>query len=69
MMAHFIDRDISLGQNVVICWLHYTIGYYLMGLSLIMLVGLSFERYMGVMHPFIHRTKVTKDESSFLFVV
>ena len=67
MMAHFIDRDISLGQNVVICWLHYTIGYYLMGLSLIMLVGLSFERYMGVMHPFIHRTKVTK-RRIFVFV-
>ena len=25
-----------------------------------MLVALSFERYMGVVHPFIHRPKVTK---------
>jgi hypothetical protein len=60
MIAYFIDRDVTREHSVVICWLHHTIGYYLTGLSVTILVALSFERYMGVVHPFIHRPKVTK---------
>lgn len=60
MAAHFIDRDITQGQNDALCFLHFTVGYYLTVLSVFILVGLSFERYMGINHPFIHRAKITK---------
>lgn len=60
LTAYSIDRDITRTQNEVICWLYHTIGFYPMALSLLMLCGLSFERYMGIVYPLVHRTKVTK---------
>ena len=60
-IAFILDRDILRSQNVVICWLYYTIGYYPTPLSLLMLCGLSFERYLGVLHPLLHRKQVTKE--------
>ena len=54
--------------NCVLYVLNYTLAYLPMGVSLITLCALSFERYMGVLHPFIHRTKVTKKKlSSFVY--
>ena len=46
--------------------LTYVVAYLPMGLSLITLCVLSFERYMGVLHPFVHRTKVTKKKLTYL---
>ena len=50
--------------NCALYVLNYTLAYLPMGLSLISLTALSFERYMGVLHPFVHRTKVTKKKMS-----
>ena len=50
--------------NCVLYMLNYTLAYLPMGLSLVTLCALSFERYMGVLHPMIHRTKVTKKKLS-----
>lgn len=59
-MAYVIDRDFIGVKNSLLCWLNYTLGHYLMGLSLITLCGLSVERYVGVVHPMFHRIHVTK---------
>ena len=60
LTAFVLLKDIIRVENKIICWLNYTFGYFLPGLSLLTLCALSFERYMGVLHPFIHRTQVTK---------
>ena len=45
------------------------------GMSIITLFGLNIERYLSILHPFFHRTKVTKSKilkvilASWLFVI
>jgi hypothetical protein len=47
--------------NCVVNFIISTVAFIPMGLSLAMLCALSFERYMGVLHPLVHRTQVTKN--------
>ena len=51
-------------SNCILYVLNHTLAYLPMGLSLVTLCALSFERYMGILHPLIHRTKVTKKKLS-----
>lgn len=56
-----IKGDANCAVNSVLIHApHLTAGY-----SLITLSFISFERYMGVLHPFIHRTKITKKKLLF----
>jgi hypothetical protein len=46
--------------NCVVNFVIATLAFLPMGLSLALLCGLSFERYMGVLHPVVHRTQLTR---------
>ena len=46
--------------NCVANFIISTVAFVPIGLSLAMLCALSFERYMGVLHPLVHRTRMTK---------
>ena len=59
-MSFVLLRDIIHVQSELFCRLTATFNYILFPLSFFTLCALSFERYMGVVHPFIHRTQVTK---------
>ena len=59
-MSFVLLRDIIHVQSELVCRLTATFNYILFPLSFFTLCALSFERYMGVVHPFIHRTQVTK---------
>ena len=58
--AHILLKDVFHVENKVICWLNFTISYFLISLSVLTLCALSFDRYMGVVHPITHRNQVTK---------
>ena len=58
--AYVLLKDVIHVKNMVLCWLTFTLGLFPILLSVWTLCVLSFERYMGVVHPFVHRTKVTK---------
>ena len=58
--AHLLLKDVIHVKNMVLCWLTFSLGIFPILLSVWTLCVLSFERYMGVVHPFVHRTKVTK---------
>ena len=60
LTAHVLLKDVIRIENRVICWLNFNLAYFPITLSVFTLCLLSFERYMGVVHPLIHRTKVTK---------
>ena len=56
-----IKGDANCAVNSVIIHVpHLIAGYSLMTLS-----ALNFERYMGILHPFVHRTKLTKKKLLF----
>jgi hypothetical protein len=52
--------EIAGTANCVVNFILATVAFIPMGLSLAMLCGLSFERYMGVLHPLVHRNVMTK---------
>ncbi len=56
-----IKGDANCAVNSVIIHAPHLIA----GYSLITLSALNFERYMGIFHPFIHRTKLTKKKLLF----
>ena len=58
--AHVLVKDVIHVENKMICWTLLRLGLYPPMLSVVTLCVLSFERYMGVVHPFLHRTQVTK---------
>ena len=58
--THILLKDIVHVENRLICWINFMVSYFLVSFSLLTLCGLSFERYLGVVHPFVHRTHVTK---------
>ena len=58
--TQILVKDVFHVQNKLICWLNFILSYSLVSLSVLTLCALSFERYMGVVHPFVHRTQVTK---------
>ena len=39
-----------------------TLTYFFTGMSIMTLFGLNIERYLSILHPFYHRTKVTKSK-------
>jgi hypothetical protein len=58
--AHVLVKDVIHVENKMICWTLLRLGLFPPMLSVVTLCVLSFERYMGVVHPFVHRTQVTK---------
>jgi hypothetical protein len=60
LTAHVLFKDVIHVENKVLCSLNFSFGHFLLTLSVFTLCVLSFERYMGVVHPFIHHTSVTK---------
>ena len=60
LTAHVLLKDVIRIENGVICWLNITLAYFPITLSVFTLCLLSFERYMGVVHPLIHHAQVTK---------
>ena len=59
-MVNTLLKDVIHIRNKAICWTNYVTSYFLVNLSILTLYALSFERYMGVVHPFVHRPQVTK---------
>ena len=53
-------REILGSPDCVVSFLLTTIAFVPWGLSLAALCGLTFERYMGVLHPFVHRAYLTR---------
>ena len=59
-MVQTLLKDIVHVENKVICWTNFATSYFFVNLSVLTLCALSFERYMGVVHPLVHHTQVTK---------
>ena len=60
LFTFVLASEIAGTANCVLNFILSTVAFSPMALSLAMLCALSFERYMGVLHPLVHRTKVTK---------
>ena len=60
LFTFVIASEIAGTANCVGNFIISTVAFIPMGLSLAMLCALSFERYMGVLHPVVHRNQITK---------
>ena len=62
MTAHVLLKDIFHVETKVICRTNFKFGLFPLMFSVYTLCVLSFETYMGFVHPLRHRTQVTKNE-------
>ena len=60
MFTYVLASEIAGTANCTLNFIISRVAFVPMALSLAMLCGLSFERYMGVLHPLAHHTKITK---------
>jgi hypothetical protein len=60
LFTYVLASELVGTANCVVNFIISTVAFVPMGLSLAMLCALSFERYMGVLHPLVHRTRMTK---------
>ena len=55
-----LASEVTSTANCVVNFVLASVAFIPMALSLAMLCGLSFERYMSVLHPVSHRTQMTR---------
>ena len=60
LFTFVLASEVAGTANCVVNFIISTVAFMPMGLSLAILCALSFERYMGVLHPVVHRTQITK---------
>ena len=60
LFTFVLISEIAGSANCVVNYIISTVAFVPMGLSLALLCALGFERYMGVLHPVLHRTQMTK---------
>ena len=60
LFTYVLASEITGTANCTLNFVFPTIAFIPMALSVVMLCGLSFERYMAVLQPLAHRTKITK---------
>ena len=60
LFTFVLASELTGTASCVVNFLLTTVAFIPMALSLVMLCGISFERYMGVLHPLSHRTQMTR---------
>jgi hypothetical protein len=60
LLAMHLVRNLIGNTSCTTAFITRKIGYLLCFYSMTTMSAMTFERYMGVLHPFVHRVKVTK---------
>ena len=60
LFTSVLASELTGSANCVANFILSTVAFIPMTLSSVMLCGLSLERYMGILHPVLHRTQMTR---------